>query len=48
MNSKKKKIIQLLTAALSCACILYGILRGEIFIVLDKAVHICLECIGLG
>lgn len=48
MNSRKKGIFQIITAIVSCAFILYGTLRGEILIVLDKAVHICLECIGLG
>ena len=48
MNFKKKRILQALAAVTSLAFILYGIHRDEILIVLDKAIHICFECIGLG
>lgn len=36
---------------LACAGILmmaYGISRGEMSVVFDKAVRICMECIGIG
>lgn len=48
MSTRIKRIFQIITAVVSCAFILYGTLRSEILIVLDKAVHICFECIGLG
>lgn len=38
--------VGLLCAA--AATMVYGISRGEVAIVLKKAVNLCLECIGLG
>ena len=35
----------ILLAASLCA---FGIYRGEVSVVLTKAVNICMECIGLG
>ena len=34
--------------AVGAAFIALGVYRGEVGIVLQKAVNICLECIGLG
>lgn len=39
------RILICITAA---AFILIGVTRGEVALVLKKAVNICLECIGLG
>ncbi|MCI8524172.1 MAG: thioredoxin [Lachnospiraceae bacterium] len=33
---------------MACAFIAYGVLRGEAAVVLNKAIYICFECIGLG
>ncbi|HMM31658.1 MAG TPA: CD1871A family CXXC motif-containing protein [Clostridia bacterium] len=33
---------------LGAAFLVYGISRGEVAIVLKKAIYICLECIGIG
>ncbi len=33
---------------IACAFIIYGITRNETAVVLNKAVNICLECIGIG
>lgn len=41
----KLRIAGLLTAF---SFIIYGLMRGEAGAVLNKAVNICLECIGLG
>lgn len=48
MNIKKKWILRFLLLLSSLIFILYGAKRNEIEIVLNKAVNICFECIGLG
>lgn len=51
MDSKKSgrmlalQVALMVTAALF---IVYGVYREEAELVLDKAIHICFECIGLG
>ena len=44
----KKNITRMLVICLAAVFLIYGGQRGEIAIVLNKAVNICLECIGLG
>jgi len=41
-------LVQLLLCITAAAFIYIGVRRGEVSIVLKKAVNICLECIGLG
>lgn len=48
MGCRTKHIVRIVIAAAACAFIVYGTARGEVEIVLNKAVNICLECIGLG
>ncbi len=38
----------LLIAAAGLAMMGFGICRGEAAVVLEKAINICLECIGIG
>ncbi len=48
MENKTKITVRALGLAVACAFIVYGFMRGEADVVLNKAVNICLECIGLG
>lgn len=48
MSSKKKGAFRTGIVIIAAFFIVYGVLRGEAAIVLNKAVNICLECIGLG
>lgn len=48
MSSRTKWLARIMIAAVACGFIVYGTSRGEVEIVLNKAVNICLECIGLG
>ncbi|MDE7272724.1 MAG: thioredoxin [Lachnospiraceae bacterium] len=48
MGSRSKCFARIIIAGIACGFIVYGTARGEVEIVLNKAVNICLECIGLG
>ena len=48
MDNKTRLIIVILLLAVSAGLVTAGVIRGEVFAVFTKAVHICLECIGLG
>lgn len=45
---KSKKLARLGLLVLSLSFVIYGSLRGEVVTVLQKAIRLCLECIGIG
>ncbi len=48
MNNKKRLVLQMIILMIAFLMIVYGIYREEVSIIWNKAVNICLECIGLG
>lgn len=48
MNLKNFSRIRLIIFLISAAMILFGVERGELEIIFNKAARVCLECIGLG
>lgn len=44
----KKAMIQMILLAVGASMLCYGVWRGEVQIVLSKAVRLCLECVGIG
>ncbi len=48
ISRRKKAGFQLAIAVLGAALLLGGLWRGEYMVTLNKAIHICLECIGIG
>ena len=48
MSDKARWSFQILLFMLAAGFVVYGAVRGEVAMVLTKAVVICLECIGLG
>lgn len=46
--SCEKSIVQGLLIAAGIAMVCFGALRGEAGAVLNKAIRLCLECVGIG
>ena len=44
----KSRTLSLVIVFISMAMIYYGHTHGETKVVLDKAIRICMECIGIG
>ena len=44
----KKGFWQILLLLAAVLCLVIGVQRGEMKMVFEKAVRICLECIGIG
>lgn len=48
MFKMRKAIFQVILLVVGAAMIGFGALRGEVDIVLSKAIRLCLECVGIG
>lgn len=48
LNLVQKNLFKIALLIVSTAFIAIGIVRGEVSLILQKAVRICMECIGLG
>ncbi len=48
MNNKRKIFVRVTIMIISILFLIYGTSRGEVEMVLNKAINICFECIGLG
>jgi hypothetical protein len=48
LGKRKADLLWLPLSALGAALMVLGALRGEVAVVLNKAIKICLECIGIG
>ena len=44
----RTRLLPYLVIAAGAGCILWGAFRGEISILFEKAINICLECVGIG
>ena len=47
-NRKNRNLIRIGLLAAAAVCIALGVGRGEHLTILQKAIYVCMECIGLG
>ena len=48
MRKNLSKTASFLLLGIGAALLLFGVLSGDMELVLQKAVRVCLECIGIG
>ncbi|MBR1397684.1 MAG: thioredoxin [Selenomonadaceae bacterium] len=48
MNEYWRRRCQVATFIVAAGFIVYGVSRDEITLIFNKAIRICMECIGLG
>lgn len=48
LNLVQKNLFKIALLGIAAAFVAIGIMRGEVSLILQKAVRICMECIGLG
>ena len=48
IEKRTRRLIAGVLLVVAVMMIVYGMYRGEVSIVLNKAINVCLECIGLG
>lgn len=48
MKNRRNLAVPIILLAAGALLVAVGIWRGEVGVVLTKAVNICLECIGIG
>lgn len=48
LTEKHRKIIAIISLCAGIALVIAGVFRGEAETVFNKAIRICMECIGIG
>ena len=43
-----RRILQPALLSLGVLLLIFGVTRGEALVVLQKAIYVCLECVGIG
>ena len=48
MTNKQRILLSFLILSIAVAFIVVGILRDEVSLIFNKAINICMECVGIG